>query len=617
MKSYLYLFVGFLFFYKPVFAQQSINASVILAQRGDTISCTYTHNKHINDSTLCNLDFMNFWFSKIGSEEYQIYIPNYYTYRINDSTVKFWFNVSNTLIDGTFSFNGGSYCDTIKIDTAMIVSGGPFTEGFYSISIDTFKRGETKKITIDAKGFNVKNKQVESIRLFGDYYINGSNIMGINDSQLVGNITIPKSIPNGWYMTEIELKGAEPGPKPNSFASLIVYGGKDIPYVDYVYPNTVGRGEEKEIKIHTKGTQFLYEKPYILFGNKELENIVVENDSTIKFKIKVSTGTQDGFNSITLGSYSDGTLVIDSAVEIVGGVPLAKVKLDHEYIVKRGEKVKVLIKGDNTHFRQGGFNLELSRNYPVGIDSAQVIDSITMYAYLSVDEQFLGTGNFGYRSFIYSDAEIFDEIVLENLILVMPDETQGYIVNMEPKFLHYNTTENYTFTIRNVKLSQLNEIDSWRIGAYSILNNQYPDILEFEILNDSMIQVLIRLDEFVTDPIYAIHFEYNLPGGYVRFETFANTIAVNTGNKENKEERVFMLYPNPVSDKLYIETKHQVNNFTIIDISGKQIQVSPNDVEQNGNQFTIPIDKLGLRKGIYFIRLESDSGFDYQKFIVE
>ena len=611
MKPYTLLSIIFI----CVVAQHNLSASIITVQRGDSITYTYIHSK---DSSSCGLSSYRTSVNLLGEKVYSsIWILS--RSKINDSTLQISFKIPNTLIDNqvlSFVAYGYGTCDTITIDTAMIVSGGPYSEGFYSSSIDTFRRGETKSITIEVKGYNIKGKIGETISLengtnwMDPYIVLFSGVKGINDSQLVGNITIPKHIPDGLYYTNIELNPSEPGPKPFSFASIIIYGGKDIPYVDSVSPYIIGRGEEKEIKIHAIGTQFLYEKPYLLFGNKEVENIVVENDTTIKFKAKVSTGTMDCFNSITLGSYTDGKLFLDSAIEIIGGKPLAKIKLDKEYVVKSGEAARVLIKGENTHFDLGTFTLDFFNSYPITIEKIEVIDSVTIYVNIIGYE-------YGYYNFRYIDKDIFDGITVENAIVVMPNEKQGYISKMEPPYLHFNSARNYIFTIKNEKLTLLKDKNSWHIGAYTVKNGQIIDIVGFSILNDSMIYVSILLDKFVTDSICAIQFRYNGTNSY--FFTFTSLIIVNTNIKErvNGVDNQFRLYPNPVSDKLYIETIQSIKSFTIIDIKGKQMGIDKNDIEQFDNQYSIPTGKIGLQKGIYFIRLESDSGYEYQKFIIE
>jgi hypothetical protein len=84
-----------------------------------------------------------------------------------------------------------------------------------------------------------------------------------------------------------------------------------------------------------------------------------------------------------------------------------------------------------------------------------------------------------------------------------------------------------------------------------------------------------------------------------------------------QQNTIVKMYPNPVKDKLTIESTIMYTEVTIIDITGKQTTCNMNEMQHTGSIYTIPMDKLRLKKGIYFIRLESVTGYEYQKFVVE
>ncbi len=72
----------------------------------------------------------------------------------------------------------------------------------------------------------------------------------------------------------------------------------------------------------------------------------------------------------------------------------------------------------------------------------------------------------------------------------------------------------------------------------------------------------------------------------------------------------FKIYPNPVSDQLFISSENlQVENIRIYEISGKQVL----NIERSETS----IDVSQLTEGIYFIEVTSQEGTSSQRFIKE
>ena len=68
------------------------------------------------------------------------------------------------------------------------------------------------------------------------------------------------------------------------------------------------------------------------------------------------------------------------------------------------------------------------------------------------------------------------------------------------------------------------------------------------------------------------------------------------------------VYPNPVNDRLYLETELDVEEVVIYDVYGRRQSAV------NGYQ-SLPIDVSGLNSGVYFIRLKIDDGDMIRRFI--
>ena len=89
-------------------------------------------------------------------------------------------------------------------------------------------------------------------------------------------------------------------------------------------------------------------------------------------------------------------------------------------------------------------------------------------------------------------------------------------------------------------------------------------------------------------------------------------IVANFVGKEGVEELVsmFSLYPNPVNDKLYIETEMEIEEVVVYDVYGRQ------QTTDNGQQSSF-IDVSGLNAGVYLVMIKTDRGVVTKHFVKE
>ena len=71
---------------------------------------------------------------------------------------------------------------------------------------------------------------------------------------------------------------------------------------------------------------------------------------------------------------------------------------------------------------------------------------------------------------------------------------------------------------------------------------------------------------------------------------------------------MFSIYPNPVNDKLYIETEVEVEEVVVYDMFGRQQSMV------NGQQSTV-IDVTNLNSGVYFVKIVTENGEVVKRFI--
>ena len=102
-------------------------------------------------------------------------------------------------------------------------------------------------------------------------------------------------------------------------------------------------------------------------------------------------------------------------------------------------------------------------------------------------------------------------------------------------------------------------------------------------------------------------------------ENFSNAIGTCNfvGINEEDSDLFFMIYPNPASDDIYIQSKHltfkRENVPTILDLNGKQIFIPILYINSN----TYKLDVSTLMKGMYFITIKTDKCIVRKKLVIE
>ncbi len=73
----------------------------------------------------------------------------------------------------------------------------------------------------------------------------------------------------------------------------------------------------------------------------------------------------------------------------------------------------------------------------------------------------------------------------------------------------------------------------------------------------------------------------------------------------------FNIYPNPVNDRLYIETEATIESVTICTVTGVMVGQQTTDNRQQ----TLSIDVTNLNSGVYFVKVVTENGEAVQRFI--
>ena len=72
----------------------------------------------------------------------------------------------------------------------------------------------------------------------------------------------------------------------------------------------------------------------------------------------------------------------------------------------------------------------------------------------------------------------------------------------------------------------------------------------------------------------------------------------------------FSIYPNPVNDKLYIETEVEIEEVVVYDVYGRH-QV----IETPSHQEVMTVEVSNLNSGVYFVMIKTNEGVVTKRFI--
>ena len=145
-------------------------------------------------------------------------------------------------------------------------------------------------------------------------------------------------------------------------------------------------------------------------------------------------------------------------------------------------------------------------------------------------------------------------------------------------------------------------------SSISLTWNAVENATSYNIYRDTVFIKNIAETNYIDEGL-----EYNTEYCYTVTSVFDNTesehsnkVCIKTlGENINELKDSFCLYPNPVNDKLYIETQTQTQTLTIeiYDVYGRR-QVT----ETPSHQGNLTIDLSDLKSGIYFVKINTEKG---------
>ena len=209
-------------------------------------------------------------------------------------------------------------------------------------------------------------------------------------------------------------------------------------------------------------------------------------------------------------------------------------------------------------------------------------------------------------------------------------EPDDYIVS--PSMI--GVTENTSFSVWACN-QDLNFFEYFGVAVSTTANPSAEDfttIAEWEITDDRVAspwkEYTVDLSKYAGQHIWVAIRHFNSEdnfilciddisiNNFVSCQKWSHDFSLNPDATSLTEENIsFNIYPNPVNDKLYIETQTQTLTVEIYDIYGRQqSMVNGQQSMVNGQQSTV-IDVTNLNSGVYFVKVVTSEGETVKRFI--
>jgi hypothetical protein len=174
-------------------------------------------------------------------------------------------------------------------------------------------------------------------------------------------------------------------------------------------------------------------------------------------------------------------------------------------------------------------------------------------------------------------------------------------LSMCPELEYFDANNNLFASLDfslNPALIGLGIVTEDELVSLDLRNGNNENITGLGIINPSGSLTCISVDDENLAPY---------PGwGTVPVIAYSNDCALGIGDSEIK---TIQLYPNPVHSVLQVQSQESINSFQLYDISGKLVFSSEENIDQ--------IDFSNYSKGVYFLKIDTENGYVFQKVLKE
>lgn len=380
-----------------------------------------------------------------------------------------------------------------------------------------------------------------------------------------------------------------------------------------INPTSGNRGQSLPVTITGVGTNFTRGSNTVSFVRQGtstsavvLTNLTVISNTLMGGLLNIASNATVGAYRVQVTNTQNGTINLPNGFTVNNATSTGSLLSITPNTGKQGENLSVSITGLNTSFSAGSNTVKFfsqgTESFEIYELSSTPVSNNLLNAAIAISP-LAPTGTYS--------------IGVEN-------PTNGLLMLNNSFTVAANTKSISNVTPNNGKQGQtlsvsITGIDTkFNMGSPTFyFMQQGSPTFEIEVFNvtatsATSANATISIDPNATLGSYNIFYFNELDGSAVKLNAFtvSPTIGVKKINALNT-----VIYPNPTSKLLYIESEENIEEISIYDLMGKEInRQTPEKASLN---YQLNLSELLIPKGIYFIKTRSNNASSTQKIILE
>lgn len=495
----------------------------------------------------------------------------------------------------------------------LIITFSAQSQTLVSMTPSTGAVGTTVNVTITGNRTNFTGSTTFILSL-GSSIINLSNVVALSSTSATAKVVIPTNAASGSY-TLLAVAGLGlPLQLSNAFT---VTGGVPVASLVSITPNAGNQGQSLLVTITGANTTFTQSSSTTIAltslggGGTPIvaPTALAQNNTTLRTLISIPGDATPGAYALVVNTSNDGTLILPNAFTVNGtstGTP--KITAVSPATARRGQTLNVTITGANTNFAQAS-DLTVSlfnSGSPLTANFAFANSNTSITANFSIPaNQTLGL----HDVYVFSMAGGLLTLPA-SFTVTASGSNPASLSAVSPPYGNKSQTLDITITGVNTHFSQ----GSNALAIYTPDQTDGVEATSVTVISDTEVKGTFTIPSNWANGIYTVGVMSDIDGILELPSAFS---VVSTGVREYQgEKNPLILYPNPVTKDVTFETAGKIMVVEMMDITGKSTRVELNKVRESiSGTYTFDVENLSLTKGIYFLRVETDQGSFYQKFI--
>lgn len=503
---------------------------------------------------------------------------------------------------------------TILTLLTVCVTSWLSAQSLVSITPSTGVVGTTVSVTIIGSGTSFTNTTRFGLNNGGNV-IQLTNVVAKSGTEVTANVVIPSSASAGEYNLSAIVGIGVPLQLAKAFT--ITGGSGRVAAIKTLTPNEGGQGEFMQITISGTNTAFTQSSNTTVTLTKIGSTPIVsggsfaQNDSDLVCFLEIPKDAALGNYTAIVNTTNNGILTKTAAFKVVPS-RFGTIKSVTPNSSVKEVTLNITISGSGTKFKQASqldvyFDHQTSF-YGLPINSMNAVNDTTLIVNLSIPKQ--ATSGI-YDLGIGLDMGYIDLTAAFTVIGNPADDPA--LKAISPNYGNPGQTLDIIMSGNKTSFKQATDLTA------AIFNQTtFIEATNIVVNNDSLLVATFQIPNNFAIDVYDVGVASGIDGTLMLEQAFS---IVATSVKEfGQFVKNLFISPNPVQNTLNFETQSTINNVVVVDITGKQVSIPLTDIEQNTNKnnaYSIDLGKFDIRQGIYFLKVETDQGIQYQKFIAQ